>query len=287
MTGHACHQGCVIKCSNVFPKEDGSEHVSVVEYESAWALGANCEIDNLDDIAEMIRLCNEFGVDTIEAGVTIGVAMEAGVADFGDAKAAIGLLTEMGEGTPLGHVIGNGAAFTGRAYGVTRVPTVKGQAMPAYEPRAVKGIGVTYATSPQGADHTAGYTVAQEILGVGGTADPLSAEGKADLSRGAQAATAFIDTFDYCLFVSFAVLDIESGLEGMVETINGVIGTSYTLDDIGRIGMEVLRTERRFNELAGFTSADDRLPEFMTYEELPPHNVTGDVSAEEMDSVFG
>ncbi|NQW18821.1 MAG: aldehyde ferredoxin oxidoreductase [Chloroflexi bacterium] len=286
LSGHACHQGCVIKCSNIFPMEDGSEHVSVVEYESAWALGANCEIDDLDDVAEMIRLCNEYGVDTIEAGVAIGVAMEAGVVPFGDGKGAIKLLNEMGEGTPLGHIIGNGAAFTGRAFGVVRVPTVKGQAMPAYEPRAVKGMGITYATSPMGADHTAGYTVAQEILGIGGSEDALAVEGKADLSRSSQAASAFIDTFDYCLFIAFAILDIDTGLEGMVESINGVLGTEYTTADIDRIGMEVLRTERRFNELAGFTSADDRLPEFMTYEPLPPHNVVAGVSEAELDSVF-
>ncbi|MBP39360.1 MAG: aldehyde ferredoxin oxidoreductase C-terminal domain-containing protein [Dehalococcoidia bacterium] len=286
-SGHSCHQGCVIMCSNVWAKKDGSEHVSVVEYESAWALGANCGIDDLDEIAEMINLCNEYGVDTIEAGVTIGVAMEGGAAEFGDSKAAIQMLHDVGKATPQGRILGNGAEFTGQAFGVTRVPTVKGQAMPAYEPRAVKGLGVTYATSPQGADHTAGYTVAQEILGVGGESDPLSIEGKADLSRASQAASAWIDTFDYCLFVSFAILDLPSGLDGIVESVNGVLGTEYTADDINEIGMNVLRTERLFNERAGFTNADDRLPEFMAYEQLPPHNVVADVPDAEMDAVFG
>jgi len=286
MTGHACHPGCVIRCSNVYPYEDGREHVSVIEYESTWAFGANCGIDNLDQIGELIRLCNEYGLDTIEAGVTIGVAMDGGVVPFGDGAGAIRLMNEAGEGTPLGHILGNGAAFTGRAFGVIRVPTVKGQGMPAYEPRAVKGIGVTYATSPMGADHTAGYTIAQEILSVGGEEDPLSIEGKADLSRGHQQASAFVDMSGYCLFIAFAILDIESGLEGVVESLNGVLGTDWTTDDISRIGMDTLRTERRFNELAGFTKADDRLPEFMTYEQLPPHNEVGNVSDAALDSVF-
>lgn len=285
--GHACHPGCIIQCSNIFPNEDGTELVSVIEYESDWALGANCGIDNLDQIAQMVKICNDLGVDTIEAGVTLGVAMEAGLAEFGDGEKAIELLKEIGKGTPLGHILGQGAEFTGKAYGMTRIPTVKGQGMPAYEPRAVKGIGVTYITSPMGADHTAGYTIAPEILGVSGQSDPLATEGKAELSRNFQAATAFIDTSGYCLFIAFAILDIASGMEGMVETVNGVLGTDLTTDDIGRIGLDVLKKERDFNLKAGITKAHDRAPEFMTYEKLPPHNHVYDVSNEELDSVLG
>ena len=178
---HACSPGCIIQCSNTWYKPDGTEHTSCVEYESAWALGADCGIDNLDDVAEMIRLCNAYGLDTIETGTTIAVAMEAGVIKFGDGKGAINLVHEMGKGTPMGRILGGGTALTGKAFGVTHVPTVKGQSMPAYEPRAVKGIGITYATTTMGADHTAGYTIAPEILGVMGKQDPLSPEGKAGL----------------------------------------------------------------------------------------------------------
>jgi len=284
---HACSPGCIIQCSNTWHKPDGTEHASCVEYESDWSLGANCGIDNLDDIAELICLCNGYGLDTIETGTTIAVAMEAGVVPFGDSKGAIKLLHEMGDGTPMGRILGGGTEFTGRAFGLTRVPTVKGQSMPAYEPRAVKGIGVTYATSTMGADHTAGYTIATEILSVGGKADPLNPEGKAALSRGFQAATAFIDSSGHCLFIAFAVLDIPSGLAGMVEECNGVLGTKWTTDDIGRIGTEILKKERMFNEAAGFTKAHDRLPEFMAYEKLPPHNVVFDVPDKVLDSVYG
>jgi aldehyde:ferredoxin oxidoreductase len=284
---HACSPGCIIQCSNTWHKPDGTEHTSCVEYESAWALGADCGVGDLDDVAEMIRLCNEYGLDTIEAGTTLGVAMEAGVAEFGDGKKAIELIHEMGKGTPLGRILGAGTEHAARVLGVVRSPTVKGQSMPAYEPRAVKGIGITYATTTMGADHTAGYTIAPEILSVGGKADPMSPEGKADLSRAFQATTAFIDSCGHCLFIAFAILDIPSGMQGMVDEVNGVLGTNYTTDDVVKLGSEILRKERAFNEAAGFTKVHDRVPEFMKYEPLPPHNGVWDVPDEALDAVYG
>jgi len=283
---HACSPGCIIQCSNTWYKPDGTEHTSCVEYESDWALGANCGIDNLDDIAEMIRLCNAYGLDTIETGVTIGVAMEAGVLKFGDGKGAINLIHEMGKGTPLGRILGSGTGTAGKVLGVTRVPAVKGQGMPAYEPRAVKGIGITYATSTMGADHTAGYTIAPEILGVSGKQDPLSPEGKAALSRAFQATTAFIDSSGHCLFIAFAILDIPSGFEGFVEECNGVLGTHWTNNDIVALGASILKKERAFNEAAGLGKEADRVPEFMKIEPLPPHNQVFDVPDSALDSVY-
>ena len=285
MTGHSCSPGCVIKCSNVYPKPDGTELVSVQEYESVWALGANCGIDNLEVTGELIRLCNDYGVDTIEAGVTIGIAMEAGLAKFGDGEKAIELMHEIGKGTLLGHILGNGAAATARVFGVVRCPTVKGQAMPAYEPRAIKGIGMTYAISTMGADHTSGYTIAPEILGVSGKVDQFDIN-KADLVRSFQHVTAFFfDTTGHCLFIAFAILDIPSGLEGVVEECNGVLGTNWTVDDVTRMGGETIKMERAFNEAAGFTKAHDHLPEFMNYEKLPPHNMVFDVPDKTLDKV--
>ena len=258
-----------------------------MEYESTWALGANCGIDNLDDIATMIHLCNGYGLDTIETGATIGVAMEAGVIPFGDSKGAINLIKEMGEASGLGRALGGGTGLAGKAFGVSRVPAVKGQGMPAYEPRAVKGIGITYATSTMGADHTAGYTVAPEIIGVMGKQDPLSIEGKAALSRAFQATTAFIDSSGHCLFIAFAILDIATGYEGLIEECNGVLGTKWSADDVVAYGTEVLKKERAFNEAAGLGKESDRIPEFMTFEPLPPHNVVFDVPESDLDSVFG
>lgn len=283
---HACSPACIIQCSNTVYAEDGSEITSCLEYESAWSLGANCGISNLDDLARLNQLCNDYGLDTIETGTTLAVAMEAGVIPFGDSKAAINLVHEMGKGTPLGRILGAGTETTGKVYGITRVPTVKGQSIPAYEPRAVKGIGITYATSTMGADHTAGYTIAPEILGVMGKVDPMSPEGKAALSRAFQATTAFIDSSGHCLFIAFAILDIPSGYQGMLEEINGVLGTNWTADDVVKFGAEVLKIERQFNEAAGITKAKDRLPEFMTREPLPPHNTVFDVPEDALDSVY-
>jgi aldehyde:ferredoxin oxidoreductase len=212
--------------------------------------------------------------------------MEAGLAEFGDGESAIGMMEEIREGTPLGHILGQGAEFTGKAFGVTRIPTVKGQGMPAYEPRAVKGIGMTYAISTMGADHTSGYTICPEILAVGGDVDQFETD-KAELVRNFQYTTAFIDSSGHCLFIAFAILDIAEGFEGLVEEISGILGTDWTADDVNRIGKEILDKELAFNRAAGFTKADDRMPEFMREETLPPHDVTWDVPDETLDAVFG
>ena len=284
---HACSPGCIIQCSNTWHNEDGSEMVSCQEYESVWAFGPNCGIDDLDATGKLIWLSNDIGLDTIESGNAVAVAMEAGLIEFGDAEGAANLLEEVRKGSPLGHIVGNGTEMVGKSFGVVRVPTVKGQAMPAYEPRAVKGIGITYATSTMGADHTAGYTIAPEILSVGGKADALVAEGKGPLSQAFQATTAFIDSSGHCLFIAFAILDIATGYQGMIDECNGVLGTNWTADDILEIGKEILRKERAFNERAGFSKADDRVPEFMKYEPLPPHNTVFDVPDDVLDSVYG
>jgi len=283
--GHPCHPGCIIQCSNVIPNSDGSELVSVIEYETTWALGANCGIDDLDIIGKLTWMCNDLGMDTIEAGNTIAVAMEAGLAEFGDGKRAIELMEEIYKDTPLGHILSQGTEATAKAFGVIRCPTVKGQAMPAYEPRAIKGIGYTYAISTMGADHTSGYTIASEIAGCGGKVDQFEID-KAELTRAFQYSTACLDCTGHCLFVAFPMLDIPTTLEGIIEECNGVLGTEWTTDDAMVIGKAVIDKELAFNRAAGFTKADDRLPEFMKYEKLPPHDVTWDVPDEMLDAVF-
>ncbi len=283
--GHACHRGCTIKCSRIYVDENGQYVTKGPEYETIWAHGADCGIDDLDVIAQMDRLDDDFGIDTIEAGATIGVAMEAGIIPFGDAKQAIGLLKEVGKGTALGRLIASGADVLGKAYGVSRIPTVKGQAMPAYDPRAVQGIGVTYATSTMGADHTAGYAIGANILGIGGSVDPLKPEGQVELSRGLQIATASIDAVGLCLFVAFAVLDDATAGEGVCEMLGGFYGREFSGDDFSALGKRVLTKERQFNAAAGFTAADDRLPDFFKSEKLAPHDVTFAVSDEDLDQL--
>ncbi len=286
MVTHGCHKGCVIQCSGIYNDKDGNYLTKRTEYETVWAHGTNCGIDDMDTVAMLDRLDDDYGLDTIEMGATIGVAMEAGLAKFGDGEAAINLLKEVGKGTPLGRVLGSGAAVTGQVFSVERVPVVKGQAMPAYDPRSVQGIGVTYATSPMGADHTAGYAVTANVLGVGGNVDPLKPEGQVELSRNLQIATAAIDATGFCLFIAFAILDQEDTFGAMLDILSGFTGQPCTADDVVALGKQILDYERDFNTRAGFTSKQDRLPEFFKNEPLPPHNVTFEVSDEDLDQVF-
>ena len=283
---HPCHPGCIIQCSGIYHDKDGHYITKQVEYETVWANGPNLGIDDLDAIAMMDRLYDDYGLDTIEIGATIGVAMEGGVKEFGDAQGAIELIHEIGKGSYLGRILGNGAAVTGQAFGVSRVPVVKRQALPAYDPRAVKGIGVTYATSTMGGDHTAGYSVAPNILKVGGDIDPLSPEGQVEMSRNLQIATAVVDSTGLCLFIAFCTLDMPEANDAIVDMVNAQYGLSLTGDDVAELGKKILKTEREFNKAAGFSAADDRLPDFFKNEKLPPHNVVFDVPDEELDTVF-
>lgn len=283
---HGCHRGCVIRCSGIYHDKDGHYLTKQPEYETVWAHGGNCGIDDMDKIAKLDFLDDNYGVDTIEMGATIGVAMDAGLAKFGDADAAIKLVEEVGKGSYLGRILGNGAAFTARAFGLDRVPVVKGQALPAYDPRAVQGIGVTYATSPMGADHTAGYAVAQNILKVGGDVNPLKPEGQIELSRNLQIATAAIDSTGMCLFIAFALLDQPDTFQALIDIINSFHGLKMTADDVTALGKKVLAMERDFNKRAGFTPQHDRLPAFFTSEPVAPHNVTFQVKDEDLDKVF-
>jgi len=233
---HGCHTGCVIQCSGTYMDKDGHYLTKQPEYETVWAHGANCGIDDLDSIAMLDFLDDNYGLDTIEMGATVGVAMEAGIAKFGDAKAAIKLIKEIGKGSDLGRILGSGAAVTAKIFGVEKAPVVKGQAMPAYDPRAIQGIGVTYATSPMGADHTAGYAIATNILKVGGFVDPLKPEGQIELSRNLQVATAAIDSTGMCLFIAFAILDQPETFQALLDLLNSFYGLSLTADDVSELG---------------------------------------------------
>ncbi|PIE57360.1 MAG: aldehyde ferredoxin oxidoreductase [Desulfobulbus propionicus] len=284
---HNCHPGCVINCSQVYADTQGGYKTSGFEYETIWAFGADCCVNNLDHIAEADNLLDDLGLDSIEIPVAFAVAMEAGVLEFGDGEGICRVLREeVGKGTPLGRIIGCGAGSVGRTFGVTRVPVVKNQAIPAYDPRAIKGIGITYATSTQGADHTMGYTIATNVLGVGGSVDPLSKEGQVELSRNLQIATAAIDSTGMCLFIAFAALDDANCLPALIDMINARFGIALTADDVTNLGQYILKTEHEFNRKAGFTNLDDRLPEFFKEEAIAPHNVVWDISDEAIDSFW-
>ncbi|NDV20021.1 aldehyde ferredoxin oxidoreductase [Pseudodesulfovibrio sp. JC047] len=283
-TTEGCHTGCIIQCSQQYNDADGNYLTSGFEYETIWAFGANALIKDFDDIATMDRICDEKGMDTIEAGNTIAVAMDGGIIPWGDGKAAIELLKKVGTDDPMGMIIGNGVQFAGGAFGVDRLPTVKRQSMPAYDPRAVKGVGVTYATTAMGADHTAGYGVTANLLGVGGTIDGLKKDGNIELSKNLQIATAAIDSMGFCLFVAFAVLDSENGVQTMADLVQAWTGNPFTADDLIALGVRAMQDEQAFNERAGFTKADDKLPRFFENEPLPPHNVTWDYDEDELQA---
>jgi aldehyde:ferredoxin oxidoreductase len=276
--GTTCMAGCVIACCNVFVDVDGKPVVSTLQYETIGLLGSNLGIGNLDEVARLNRLCNDYGLDSIEAGAALGVAAEAGLARFGDEESFAALLEEIAAGSVLGKVLGQGAAVTGRVLGVSRVPVVKGQAMPAYDPRALKGNGVTYATSPMGADHTAGNAFGSRLQ-----VNPLGIEGQRDLSLDLQLGAAMLDTTGLCLFARPPVF---GDPQLMVDLINGRFGWDWSVADLEEMKRSVLKMELAFNEKAGHTVADARMPEYMTREPLPPHNTVFDVPDSEIDTVF-
>jgi aldehyde:ferredoxin oxidoreductase len=270
--------GCVIACCNLFVDEDGKPVVSTLQYETIGLLGSNLGIGSLDEVARLNRLCNDYGLDSIEAGAALGVATEAGLARFADEKSFATLLDEMAAGSVLGRVLGQGAVVTGRVFGVTRVPATKGQAMPAYDPRALKGNGVTYASSPMGADHTAGNAFGSRLQ-----VNPLGIEGQRELSLDLQLGAAMLDTTGLCLFARPPVF---GDPQLMVDLINGRYGWDWSVADLEDMKKSVLKMELEFNRKAGHTRADARMPEYMTLDPLPPHNTVFDVPDSEVDAVF-
>lgn len=276
--GTRCMPGCVIACRNSYVDDEGKPIVGTLQFETIALMGSNLGLNNLDDVARLNYMCNDFGVDTIEIGAALGIALEAGLAQFGDTEAILALLRQVGEGTTLGRVIGNGAVVTGRVFGIRRVPAVLGQAMPGYDPRSLKGNGVTYATSPQGADHTAG-----NAFGARKEVNPLGIEGQRELSLKLQIISAMLDSTGLCLFARPPVI---ADPQLMVDMINGIHGWGWTKEDLDRSNRDVLRTELEFNRRAGITREDHRIPEYMRQEPLAPHNTTFDVPDSELDAVF-
>ncbi|HXF84298.1 MAG TPA: aldehyde ferredoxin oxidoreductase C-terminal domain-containing protein [Anaerolineales bacterium] len=275
---HACMAGCVIKCSNIFGGEDGKVIVSPLEYETIGLMGSNLAIDSLDSIGRLNWQVNDLGLDSIEIGAALGVAAEAGLMRWGSEEDALKLIDEIRKGTELGRVLGNGVVETGKKFGVKRIPAVKGQAMSAYEPRSIKGTGLTYATTPQGADHTAGLTIRAQV-------NHLDPNVQKDVSLNAQLNMAGYDTLGACIFASF----------GYVATPNHVIKrllkARYGWDDLPdnilqALGKETIKMEREFNRRAGFTREDDRLPKWMTEEPLPETGAVFDVSEEVIDHFY-
>jgi aldehyde:ferredoxin oxidoreductase len=278
VTNAACF-GCTIACQRVskiershFTVKDRPQYQVAsggLEYENAWALGANTGVNDLEAITFANFICNEQGMDPITLGATISAAMEmfeAGALTtketggielrFGNAEALVQIteLTAKGEG--FGREIGLGSKRLCEKYGHNEMHMgVKGQEFPAYDSRGIQGMGLTYATSNRGACHLRSYTVASEVLGIPEKTDPLETTGKAGLVKAFQDATAAVDASGLCIFTTFAW-----SMEDIAPQVNGACEGDWTVESMLEMGERIWNMERQFNLAAGFTGADDTLP---------------------------
>jgi len=250
---HNCMTGCIVKCSNIVHDKDGNYKTSALEFETLTLLGASCAIKTFDEVAELDRLCDELGLDTIETGAAIAILMDSGGMDWGDSTAAIELLKEIAEGTERGRMIGNGAVETGRKRKHERVPHARGQAIPAWDPRPLKATGVTYAAGPMGADHTAGL-----IVNPGLPPDQF-----AQASQEVQLVNMVCDSSGFCQF-------LQPTLDDMREYYGLLYGIEISREQIADQGWECLQDEWRFNAAAGWKDEDNGLSECLVEEGIGP-----------------
>jgi aldehyde:ferredoxin oxidoreductase len=283
-TVHRCMDGCIINCSNVYKDEKGEMIVSGIEYETIALIGSNCLIGDLDSIARINRACNDVGVDTMDIGGALAVAMEAGLLPWGDAEAALKLVEEIAKGTENGRMIGSGVKVTGDKLGVKRIPHVKGQCLSGYDPRILKGTGLTFATSPQGADHTAGIVLPGPH---DPTYNPVGTTDQASRSRFMQSWMAMVDTLGLCMMIGMTLME-KRGAAGTDKSLSACVsaflGEELSSSYLTDLGQSVLAIERKFNKRAGLTKEDDRLPKFFE-ESYAPGAPKFDVPEEEIDSV--
>jgi aldehyde:ferredoxin oxidoreductase len=283
-TVHRCMNGCIIGCSNVYTDEKGEFIVASIEYETIALIGSNCLIGDLDTIARINRACNDAGVDTMDIGAALAVAMEAGLLSWGDGEAALKLVQEIAKGTENGRMIGCGVKFTGEKLGAKRIPQVKGQGISGYDPRILKGTGVTFATSPMGADHTTGIVLP-------GPHDPnyvpIAPTGQGTRSQFMQRWMAAMDALGLCMMIGMPIMEekdlkMDLNVIGCVSALTGeTLKDTYILD----LGKSVLEIERKFNKAAGLTKEDDRLPKFFSEEKFGPGQFVFDVPESELDTV--
>jgi len=282
--GKASHMGCsqcIIHCSNEYVDEAGAYVTASLEYETIWSMGGMTGINDLDTIARLDFLADDIGLDTMNTGVAMGVAMDAGHKPFGDSQAALEMMEEIASGTEFGKVLGNGPAAVGKHLNHQRVPVVKNQSIAAYDPRAMPANGVTYATSPMGADHTAGNLVGSYLAGM---LDHADSQAQVSASRQAQVGMAALDCTGMCLLAGGAIGGAAG--EAFYNMIGMRLGRPFDAQAYAALGMQVLKVEMEFNQKAGFTKEDDRLPEFFYEEKLSPNDQVFPISAEDLDDTF-
>jgi aldehyde:ferredoxin oxidoreductase len=270
-----CH-ACPVACKKEVEVKEGPFKVKMesVEYEPAWSLGSNCGNNDINSVAYMINQCNDFGMDPIEMGNVLSMYMEAGERgytngdghlDWGDTMGMTKVIEDIAHRRGVGSKLAEGTARGAAAFGHPELSmTVKGQAIPAYDPRGLKGMGIAYATSNRGACHLRAYTPAAElgIMPFGSLkVDPLAWEGKGKLTKVFQDVHAVSDSLDLCKFSAFA-----QGMEEYTEQFNGVTGLSYTTDELLKCGERIYNLERHYNNLCGFGEGSDYLPKRFTHE---------------------
>jgi aldehyde:ferredoxin oxidoreductase len=266
---HSCMTGCIVKCSNVVHDKDGNYKTSALEFETLTLLGANCAIASWEDVADLDRLCDEVGLDTIETGAALAILMDSGGLEWGDAEGAKRILEEIAEGTDLGRAIGNGAVATGERQKHHRVPAVKGQAIPAWDPRPLKATGVTYLTSAMGADHTAGL-----IVNPG-----LPEQEWAQASQEIQLINAVTDSSGFCQF-------LQPTLDDTRKFYSLLYGEDVTREQVADIGWQCMQDEWEFNRRAGWKREDDVMPDCMKQDAVGPANAVWDVKDEVVQSAY-
>jgi aldehyde:ferredoxin oxidoreductase len=265
----SCMTGCVVQCTNKVHDPSGAYNTSSLEFETLALLGSNCGIETWDEVAQLDRLCDDVGLDSIETGAAIGIYMDAGRMPYGDLAGMKRLFEEMAKGSELGRTIGNGAVSVGEYTGHDRVPVVKGQAIAAWEPRTLNATGVTYATSAMGADHTAGLSL-----------DPTVPQEKlAATSQMLQMVNAANDSSGCCMFLGCTLDDLR-------DLYGAFNGCEVSREEIGEIAWQVLQDEWEFNRKAGFTASDDRLPQWMSTEALGSRAAVFDVPDEIIQAVY-
>ena len=278
-----CSPTCVIKCSNIFVDEKGEHLTSSLEYETIFANGSNLLIDNLDDVARIDHLCDDSGIDTIEFGVTLGVAMDAGKVKWGDAHKVFEILDEVKKGSATGKLYGNGVCHLGKEIGFERIPHIKGQGISGYDPRVFKAMSITYTTTPMGADHTAGAAIAGRSANQEKDYGELTEnKGKIELSYELQLYTTILDSLGCCYFIgpSYENMEIVKG------ALNAMYNMKLTRTDVINIGKQILKTELNFNEKAGIHQDQNDLPEFFRTEASEPTGLKFTFPQEELKNFW-
>jgi aldehyde:ferredoxin oxidoreductase len=252
---------CPIGCTRI-SKTDRVEGEGP-EYETTWAFGAQCGIDDLAAIIEANARCNDLGLDTISTGSTIGCAMELaelGHVDselrFGRADLLAPTIEDIAYRRGLGEELAEGSRRFAAGHGAPELSmSVKGLEMPAYDPRGMQGQGLLYATSNRGACHMRGNMLGLEVLGLPKLIDRLQVQGKSSYVILHQDVAAAIDSLVVCKFTNMAVAE-----EYFARVLGAVTGVEFSTGDLIRVGERVWNLERLYNLREGFSAADDTLP---------------------------